>query len=153
MLVLLKHIRTVTQTFSFRRQVSVDIQKMKWVGLKATFVHIQAKLGQDNILRMGRWVKLHCPPDTGFEIQTLEFWVWARYLSVTDAPQNTEFHEWMGEKHFSFFLTAETGKPNPNSSVKGSGANHYPRALAQCTHKKITRDLQWFARYVTAVSN
>ena len=39
-------------------------------------VHIQAKLGQENILRMVRW---HCPPDTGFEIQTLEVWGRARY--------------------------------------------------------------------------
>ena len=27
-----------------------------------------------------------------------------------------------------FFQTAETGNSTPNSSVKGSGANHYPRA-------------------------
>ena len=31
----------------------------------------------------------------------------------------------MGEKHFCFFQTAETGSRTPNSSVKGSGANHY----------------------------
>ena len=29
-------------------------------------------------------------------------------------------------KHFCFFQTAETGKRTPNSSVKGSGTNHYP---------------------------
>ena len=39
--------------------------------------------------------------------------------------------EWMGKKHFCFFQTAETGKRTPNSSVKGSGANHYPGAPAQ----------------------
>ena len=33
-----------------------------------------------------------------------------------------------GEKHFCFFQTAETGNRTPNSSVKGSGVNHYPRA-------------------------
>ena len=37
----------------------------------------------------------------------------------------------MGEKHFCFFQTAETGNRTPNSSVKGSGANHYPRAPAR----------------------
>ena len=31
---------------------------------------------------------------------------------------------------FCFFQTAETGNRTPNSGVKGSGANHYPRALA-----------------------
>ena len=32
---------------------------------------------------------------------------------------------------FCFFQTAETGNRTPNSGVKGSGANHYPRAPAQ----------------------
>ena len=36
-----------------------------------------------------------------------------------------------GEETFSFFQTAETGNRTPNSSVKGSGAHHYPRAPAQ----------------------
>ena len=91
-------------------------------------MHIQAKLGQENLLRRVRWVRWHCPTDTGFEIQALEVWGRARCLSVTEAPHNTEFHEWMGKKHSCFFRTAENGKRTPNSSVKGSGANHYPRA-------------------------
>ena len=36
----------------------------------------------------------------------------------------------MGKKHFCFFETGETGNRTPNSGVKGSGANHYPRAPA-----------------------
>ena len=75
-----------------------------------------------------RW---HCPPDTGFEIGALAVWGRARYLSVTEAPHNTDFHTWMGKKHFCFFQTAETGNRTPNSGVEGSGANHYPRAPAQ----------------------
>ena len=35
-----------------------------------------------------------------------------------------------GEETFFFFQTAETGRRTPNSGVKGSGANHYPRAPA-----------------------
>ena len=104
---------------------------MKWIGLQATFVHIQAKLGQENLLRMVRWLRWHCPPDTGFEIRALAVWGRGRYLSVTEAPHNTDFHTWMGKKHFCFFQTAETGNRTPNSGVKGSGANHYPRAPAQ----------------------
>ena len=41
-------------------------------------------------------------------------------------------------QHFVLFQTAVTGKRAPNSSVKGSGANHYPRAPAHqvlCTLK------------------
>ena len=79
---------------------------------------------------MVRWLRWHCPPDTGFEIRTLAVWGRARYLSVTEAPHNTDFHTWMGKKHFCFFQTAETGNRTPNSGVKGSGANHYPRAPA-----------------------
>ena len=74
-----------------------------------------------------RW---HCPSDTGFEIRALAVWGRACYLWVTEAFHNTEFHTWMGKKHVCFFQTAETGKRTPNSSVKGSGANHYPRAPA-----------------------
>ena len=46
------------------------------------------------------------------------------------APHNIDFHTWMGKKHFCFFQTAETGNRTSNSGVKGSGANHYPRAPA-----------------------
>ena len=79
---------------------------------------------------MVRWFRWHCPPDTCFEIRALAVWGRARYLSVTEAPHNTDFHTWMGKKHFCFFQTAETGNRTPNSGVKGSGANHYPRAPA-----------------------
>ena len=58
---------------------------------------------------MVRWIRWHCPPDTGFEIRALAVWGRARYLSVTEAPHNTEFYTWMGKKHFCFFQTAETG--------------------------------------------
>ena len=77
---------------------------------------------------MVRWLRWHCPPDTGFEIRALAVWGRARYLSVTEAPHNTDFHTWMGKKHFCFFQTAETGNRTSNSGVKCSGANHYPRA-------------------------
>ena len=82
---------------------------------------------------MVRWLRWHCPPDTGFEIRALAVWGRARYLSDTEAPHNTDFHTWMGKKHLCFFQTADTGKRTPNSGVKGSGANHYPRAPAH-TH-------------------
>ena len=81
---------------------------------------------------MVKWLRWHCPPDTGFEIRALAVWGRACYLSVTEAPHNTDFHTWMGKKHFCFFQTAEIGNRTPNSGVKGSGANHYPRAPAPC---------------------
>ena len=56
-------------------------------------------------------------PDTKLKIQTLE-------VSVTEAPHNTEFYEWMGKKHFCFFQNAEARKRTLSSSVKDSGVNH-----------------------------
>ena len=79
---------------------------------------------------MVRWLRWHCPPDTGFEIRALAVWGRARYLSVTEAPHDTDFHTWMGKKHFCFFQTAEAGNRTPDTGVKGSGANHYPKAPA-----------------------
>ena len=79
---------------------------------------------------MVRWLRWHCPPDTGYEIRALAVWGRARYLSVTEASHNTDFHTWMGKKYFCSFQTAETGNRTPNSGVKGSGANHHPRAPA-----------------------
>ena len=49
---------------------------------------------------MVRWLRWHCPPDTGFEIRALAVWGRVRYLSVTEAPNNTNFHTWMGKKQF-----------------------------------------------------
>ena len=83
-------------------------------------------------------------PDTGFEIRALAVWGRARYLSVTEAPHNTDFHTWMGKKHFCFFETAETGNQTPNSGVKGSGANHYligPPPTFQATRCQLTVSL------------
>ena len=54
-------------------------------------------------------------------------------LPIGHGIYNTDFHTWMEKKHFCFLQTAETGNRTPNSGVKGSGANHYPRAPAQIT--------------------
>ena len=86
-----------------RHEAEPTINEMKWIGpLVCTY--------RLNWARRTFW---HSPPDTEFEIQTLEVWGRARYLSVPEAPHNTEFHEWIGEKHFCFFQTAETGKRTP----------------------------------------
>ena len=88
---------------------------------------------------MVRWLRWHCPPDTGFEIRALAVWGRARYLSVTEALHNTDFHTWMGKKQFCFFQTAETGNRTPNSGVKGSCANHYPRAPALILKQNVCK--------------
>ena len=62
---------------------------------------------------MVRWLRWHCPPDTGFEIRALAVWDRARYLAVTEAPHNTDFHTWMGKKHFLFLSNRRDREPNP----------------------------------------
>ena len=57
------------------------------------------------------------------------------------------FKSGWGRNIFCFFQTAETGNRTPNSGVKGSGANHYPRAPAlhlprQETTENVLNSLQ-----------
>ena len=89
-------------------------------------------------------MKWHCPPDTGVEIRTLAVWGRARYLSVTEAPHNTDFHTRMGKKLFLFLSNRRDREPNPNAGVKGSGANHYPRAPPGWSGEMITRFIWWY---------
>ena len=48
-----------------------------------------------------------------------------------------------GRNTFCFFQTAETGNRTPNSGVKGSGANHYPRAPALTVGQTIYKIPVW----------
>ena len=82
----------------FIQAINIGLRSISSLQKNEIFVHIQAKLDQENLLRMLRRVKWHCPPDTRLEIQTLEVWGRARYVSVTEAPHNTEFYESMGKK-------------------------------------------------------
>ena len=46
-------------------------------------------------------------------------------------PTILTFTRGWGRNNFCFFQTADTGNRTPDFGVKGSGANHYPRAPAQ----------------------
>ena len=67
---------------------------------------------------------------------TLSFEPW-RSEAEHDTPRSRwlptilTFKRWWGRNIFCFFQTAEIGNRTPNSGVKGSGANHYPRAPAR----------------------
>ena len=50
-------------------------------------------------------------------------------------PTILTFTRGWGRNIFCFFQTAETGNRTPDSGVKGSGANHYPRSPALCRFK------------------
>ena len=51
------------------------------------------------LLRIVRWMRWHCPTDTGFEIRAMAVWGRARYLSVTEAPHNFQSLRVGVEKH------------------------------------------------------
>ena len=57
-------------------------------------------------------------------------------------PTILTFTRGWGRNIFCFFQTAETGNRTPNSGVKGSGANHYPRAPALCLAEAI-HNFKW----------
>ena len=84
---------------------------------------------------MVRWLRWHCPPDTGFEIRALAVWGRARYLSVTEAPHNTNFHTWMGKKQFCFFQTAETGNRTPDAGMLTTTLGPPPWRWANSKHR------------------
>ena len=48
-----------------------------------------------------------------------------------------------GRNIFCFFQTAEPGNRTPNSGVKGSGANHYPRAPAHYRGQQLQVCEKW----------
>ena len=102
---------------------------MKWIGLLGHFCAHTGKIGPGESPEDG---EMTLPSRHRIRNSNPGVWGRARHLSITEAPYNTEFYEWMGKKHFCFFQTAETGKrTQTSSSVKGGGANHYPRAPAQ----------------------
>ena len=57
-------------------------------------------------------------------------------LSHRGSPQYCVSHVDL-EETFCFFQTTETGNRTSNSGVKGSGANHYPRAPARLELQKF----------------
>ena len=62
---------------------------MNEYGLRAIFLHIQSKLGQENPLIIAREMRRHCPSDTGFEIRALALSDQARHKTFGHGGLNT----------------------------------------------------------------
>ena len=79
--------------------------------------------------------------DTALQTQDSKFKPWmfeAKHATSRSRrlPRILSFTSgWRGE-HFCIFPTAATGKRTPNSSVKGSGANQYPKATEAVNYLK-----------------
>ena len=69
-------------------------------------------------------------------------------LGLGGSPQYWLSHVDGEETIFCFFQTAETGNRTPNSGVKGSGANHYPRAHTQLFNNDVNKWVLFYAKYI-----
>ena len=107
-------------------------------------MHILAK--RTSRVRWDEW------DDTALRIQNSKFKPWR-----IESEYATSWSRYIGLIHFCFFQTAETGKRIPNSSVKGSGANHYPRAPASpppisATFRQLENNRESTKAKITALS-
>ena len=94
---------------------------MKWTGLYTTFVHIQAKLGNENLMRIQTHDSKFKPLRSEAENAT------SRSQRL---PTILNFMNGWGRNIFVSFKPLRPEKLTPNSSVKGSHANRHPRAPA-----------------------
>ena len=80
--------------------------------------------------------------DTVLQTQDSKFEPWRSEAEYATSRSLLTFTRGWGRNIFCFFQTAETGNRTPNSSVKGSGANHYPRAPAPAyTKRRLTSNV------------
>ena len=87
--------------------------------------------------------------DTSLQTQDSKFKPWRSEAEHATSrsprlPNPHPLYKWMGKKHFCFF---QTGKRTPNSSVKGSGANHHPRVPA-LFYSNDTDSLAYFNSFI-----
>ena len=76
-----------------RETIKGKCQQMKWneSGFRPPLCTYRLNWARRTFWGWLRWLRWHCPPDTGFEIRALAVWGRARYLSVTEAPHNTDW--------------------------------------------------------------
>ena len=117
-----------TVTFSSRR-----LSQMKWneSGFRAPLCTYRL-----NWARRTSWGWWDDWDDTVLQTQGSKFEPWRSEAEHATSrsrrlPAILTFTRGWGRNIFCFFQTAETGNRTPNSGVKGSGANHYPRAPAR----------------------
>ena len=89
-----------------------------------------------NWARKNSWGWWDDRDDTVLQTQDSKFEPWRSEAEHATSrsrrlPTMLTFTRWWGRNIFCFFQTTETGNRTPNSGVKGSSANHYPRAPAR----------------------
>ena len=118
--------------FFFRKHATLNLWKWKWneSGFRPPLCTYRL-----NWARRTSWGWWDDWDDTVLQTQDSKFEPWRSEAEHATSrsrrlPTILTFTRGWGRKHLCFFQTAETGNRTPNSGVKGSGANHYPRAPA-----------------------
>ena len=96
--------------------------------------------------------------DTVLQTQDSKFEPWRSEAEHTTSrsrrlPTILTFTRGWGRNIICFFQTAETGNRTPNSGVKGSGANYYPRAPALIVCNIKLRKLGKTGQYLFLMTN
>ena len=108
-------------------------REMKWIGFRPPLCIYRLNcMVLENLVGMVRWIRWHCPPDTGFEIRALAVWGRARYISVMEVSNSINSLRVSREEILCFFENwrSEWGS-NPCSATFQAGSfNHCTRAPA-----------------------
>ena len=80
---------------------------------------------------MVRWMRCHCPPDTGFEIEP--FWSTAEHTNSRSRRRPTIFniYDWTGRKHF-VSLKLDCQRRRRIRDFPSRHQDHPPHALRYC---------------------
>ena len=112
--------------------LAIDVRQMKWneSGFRPPLCTYRL-----NWARRTSWGWWDDWDDTVLQTQDSKFEPWRSEAEHATSrsrrlPTILTFTRGWGRNNFCFFQTAETGNRTPDSGVKGSGANHYPRAPA-----------------------
>ena len=91
----LLQLTTITKYYIIKFEINFKELIISWKNSQARMngvaghlcaYNLYAKLCQENILRMVRWMRWHCPPDTGLDIRSPVVWGRARSLGNRGSP-------------------------------------------------------------------
>ena len=130
-----------------RKIATIDPEKWKWneSGFRPLLCTYRL-----NWARRTSWGWWDDWDDTVLQTQDSKFEPWRSKAEHATSrsrrlPTILTFTRGCGRNIFCFLQTAETGNRTPNSGVKGSGVNHYPRAPAfdpRLTVAELTLDVR-----------
>ena len=121
--------------FNNNSNLQSKVESSKWNEMNRATGYLCEHITGLNWARKTSWGWWDEWDDTVLQTQDSKFEPWrseAEYATSRSRrlPTIMSFTRGWGRTFFCFFQTAVTGNRTPNSGVKGSGANHYPRATS-----------------------